>query len=268
MPALFDTTVRSLTPLFLDRLDQRRRDAAQAEAAGHDQHPVPQQPSQRRLRIGVNLVRHPSPGAFPTSAGTIAQRAQPVSTRCWRRKPSSGSRASRGSRRARHPRRRTAGSRGPPADKRRRSTAPPPPPPARYASRNASLNARMAQAGTGEVAPNLLCRRACRPLRSRAMWARPRSVSSWVRAAARFGGLSNQASSQTSSWSAPMTRAAGSRMRPAFSPASAIAVSSGLAPSARIEPFTAASSIRAGRVSNRSPAAAALRPGRRTGWPG
>jgi hypothetical protein len=45
-----------LHPGLADRLDQGLGDAAQAEAAGHDHHVVPQQAGERRLGVGVNLV--------------------------------------------------------------------------------------------------------------------------------------------------------------------------------------------------------------------
>src|SRR4029079_14533554 len=39
-----------------DRVDQRLRDAAQAEAAGHDQHAVLEETRQRRLGVGIDLL--------------------------------------------------------------------------------------------------------------------------------------------------------------------------------------------------------------------
>ena len=60
MPALLLMTVRS-RPRIPDRLDQRRGDAAQAEAAGHDGHALVQQPGQRRGGVGVDLVGHSFP---------------------------------------------------------------------------------------------------------------------------------------------------------------------------------------------------------------
>ena len=45
-----------LDPGFADRQDQRLGNAAQPEAAGHDQHAVLQDVGERRPRIGVDLL--------------------------------------------------------------------------------------------------------------------------------------------------------------------------------------------------------------------
>ena len=45
-----------LRPRITNRLDQRLRNAAQPEAAGHDGHPIPNRSSQRQTRIAVYLV--------------------------------------------------------------------------------------------------------------------------------------------------------------------------------------------------------------------
>ncbi len=58
MPALLETTVRFLTPASRIALDQRLGNAAEAEAARHDQHAVVQQTGQGRVRVGIDLVRH------------------------------------------------------------------------------------------------------------------------------------------------------------------------------------------------------------------
>ena len=57
-----------LDPAVPDRLDQRRGDAAEAEAAGHDRHAVAQQALQSRLCVGIHLVdRHPRPPWKPVA---------------------------------------------------------------------------------------------------------------------------------------------------------------------------------------------------------
>jgi hypothetical protein len=57
-PGVVGDDGQSLNPGIADRQDQFFRDAAEAEAAGHDHHPVVQEPGERRLGIGVDLVRH------------------------------------------------------------------------------------------------------------------------------------------------------------------------------------------------------------------
>ena len=57
--ALLETTVRSLTPLA-DRGDQVLRDAAQAEAAGHDRHAVEEPASAARASLYTLSIVPPS----------------------------------------------------------------------------------------------------------------------------------------------------------------------------------------------------------------
>ena len=58
-----------------DRLDQRLRDAAQAEAAGHDQHAVLEHAGERRLCVGIDFL-HALPALGPeiaTDAGAASR---------------------------------------------------------------------------------------------------------------------------------------------------------------------------------------------------
>jgi len=61
-PGIVGDDGQVLDPAVAHRLDQRRGNAAQAEAAGHDRHAIAQQAGEGRLRVRVNLVdRHPCP---------------------------------------------------------------------------------------------------------------------------------------------------------------------------------------------------------------
>ena len=57
-PGIVRDDGQALHPGVAQRQDQLFRDAAQAKAAGHDHHPVMQEPGERRLGIGIDLVRH------------------------------------------------------------------------------------------------------------------------------------------------------------------------------------------------------------------
>ena len=60
MPALLETTVRFFTPESRIAWISVSRDAAQAEAAGHDHHAVLQQAGQRRRGVGIDFFHAPS----------------------------------------------------------------------------------------------------------------------------------------------------------------------------------------------------------------
>ena len=60
-PALLEAKVRSLVPASRIRGEQQLGDAAQAEAAGCDEHSVVEQAVQRGGRVVVDLAHRPSP---------------------------------------------------------------------------------------------------------------------------------------------------------------------------------------------------------------
>jgi hypothetical protein len=79
-PQLLLTTVRPLTPLGDDGVDQVLGDAAQAEAAGDDRHVVAQGTGERRLRVGVDLP-HASPSRLAVverGPGPLVSPAGPI----------------------------------------------------------------------------------------------------------------------------------------------------------------------------------------------
>ena len=59
---------KALHPGIAQRGNQFFGDAAQAETAGHDRHPVEQQAIKRGLRIGIELVGHGRPPFHVASA--------------------------------------------------------------------------------------------------------------------------------------------------------------------------------------------------------
>ena len=192
-----------------DRLDQRLRDAAQAEPARHDHHAVPQHPGQRRRRVRIDLAhRHPShPVSHCLVRQTLPHRARPgkpgrcppscyfTSTPCCRRKPSSGSsgRPRIASMLALHLVEQ-AGRPGPPGGRRRRRTGSPSP-----SSGQVVLQERVAERphASGGVRrrgarPRARPRRQTTAVTRRCGW--PRSARSCARAPSMPSGLSNQAS--------------------------------------------------------------------------
>src|SRR4051794_12647996 len=88
-------------------------------------------------------------------------------------------------------------------------------------------------------------------------WDRPRSARNCVRAPSRSAGLSNHSSPATRIWSAPITKTPGLRADTvrAFSTARASAQDVAVSPVTRASRLIRASSIAAGSISNRTPAA-------------